>query len=152
MKFFADASFVCALYRESRFSAAARKLIGSHSPTLLLSPLTRLEVVRSLARDTDPQKLARFREDLSEASKVRIADVASWPEALRLAENWVERSARPLVTGATDTLVVALASIGGATHFFSFDQGSHQRVIALMAGMTVLPPPSRAEKAKARAV
>ncbi|MHB8876210.1 MAG: PIN domain-containing protein [Myxococcaceae bacterium] len=152
MTFFADASFVIALYRDSRFSAPAVKVVARHSPLILLTPLTRLEVVRSLARDSDPHRLMRFREDLSLATKLRTADVASWPEGLRLAETWSERTHRLLHTGATDVLVVALASLGGATHFLSFDQGSHQRVVALMAGLMVLPAPTRHERSLARAL
>ncbi|MBI3181615.1 MAG: PIN domain-containing protein [Myxococcales bacterium] len=149
MRFYADASFLVALYRETRFSEEAKRLVARHSPLVLLSPLSRLEVVRSLARDRDPRRLARFREDLATGSKIRVADVASWPEGLRLAETWVQRTSRRLSTGATDTLVVALASLAGATHFLSFDQGSHQRVVALMAGLSVLPAHSREEKALA---
>lgn len=152
MNAWADASFVIPLYRESRYTRAALGLVARHTPRLLLSPLSRLEVVRSLARDADPQRLARFRADLANASKVCAADVASWPEGFRLAESWVELTRARLDTGATDTLVVALASLGGATHFLSFDQGSHQRVMALVAGMQVLPAPSREERGLARSV
>ncbi len=152
MKFYGDASFIVALYRESRSSPEALRIVARHGPLLHISPLTRLEVVRALARDRDPARLARFRADLGAGSKVRTADVPSWPEALRLAESWAERAGKRLTTGATDTLVVALASLDGATHFCSFDRGSHQRVVALMAGMSLLPAPARDEKALARAI
>jgi predicted nucleic acid-binding protein len=152
MRFYGDASFVVALYRESRFSPEALRIVARYGPLLHVSPLTRLEVVRALARDKDPARLARFRADLGASSKVRTADVPSWPEALRVAETWAERAGKRLATGATDTLVVALASLDGATHLCSFDRGSHQRVIALHAGMSVLPAPSRDEKALARAL
>lgn len=152
MRVFADASFIVALYLESRFSRVARGIVRQDSPLLLLTPITRLEVIGALARENDPYGLARFREELSVGSAIRVADVASWSEALRLSEAWLERAAKRLKTGATDTLVVSLASLGGATHFLSFDQGSHQRVVALAAGMTVLPGPSKAEKALARSL
>ena len=136
--------------RSSRFSEAALKIVRRHSPLILLTPITRLEVVRSLARERDPHPLLRFREEVSEGISLRMADVASWPESLQLAETWSERTSRQLHTGATDVLIVAQASLGGATHFLSFGQGSHQRVVALMAGISVLPPPSREEKSLAR--
>lgn len=150
MTFFADASFLLALYRPSRFSGAATKVVAHHAPLIWLSPLTRLETVRALARDRDPEPLRRFREELAVAVDLRMADVASWPEALRLAENWAERTCKVVSTGATDVLVVALASLAGATHFLSFDQGSHQRAVALMAGMAVLPKPSATERSLAK--
>ena len=150
MKFYADASFVLALYRHSRFTAEAEKIMARHSPLLFVSPLSRLEVMRSLVRDPDSQRLARFRADVSAGTKIRMSEVVSWPESLRVAETWVERTAKRLETGATDTLVVALASLDGATHVLSFDRGTHQRVVAMMAGMQVLPIASRQEKALAR--
>lgn len=152
MKFFADASFVLALYRPSRFTAAAQRVCGKHAPLIWVSPITRLEVVRSLARGQDLAPLLKFREDLSAGTELKTAAVASWSECFALAENWVERSARVTATGATDVLIVAVAALAGASHFLSFDQGSHQRAVALMAGLVVLPKTTAAEQALARSL
>jgi predicted nucleic acid-binding protein len=152
MKFFGDASFVLALYRPSRFTAAAQRVCGKHAPLIWVSPITRVEVVRALARAEDQRPLLKFREDLAEGTELRTAEVASWSECFALAENWVERCARVTATGATDVLIVSVAALAGATHFLSFDQGSHQRAVALMAGLVVLPKPSSAEQALARSL
>jgi len=50
----------------------------------------------------------------------------------------------------TRTLVLALASLGAASHFMSFDSGSHPRAVALLAGMEIVPKATSAERALAR--
>src|SRR5438309_9820808 len=107
MKVFADASFLLARYRATAFTAQAEKIQLKHSFMLYVTPLTRLETVRALARDADSDALATFRRDLVDAAGIRAADVDSWQEGFTLAETLSVRTGKRLKTGAADSLVVA---------------------------------------------
>lgn len=150
MTAFADASFVVPMYRPTHRTREAVRLLDRHRPCLLLSPVTRLEVVRALAREKDGSLLTRFRADVAAGGHVRVVEPASWDDAMRTAEVWCERAGADLVVGATDMLVVALAILGGAAQLWSFDRGSHQRAVALAAGIAVVPPATRDERGRAR--
>ena len=64
MRFFADASFIVPLYRESRFSKAALEIVEREFPRLLLTPVTRWRSFEAWLGRQRPRRKLRAEFDI----------------------------------------------------------------------------------------
>jgi predicted nucleic acid-binding protein len=144
VEFYADSSFLVALYRKDANQAAAHRFMAARAPNLGFSPLNRielrnalrnLEAVGQITRTERRLAFHQIEEDLKTGMLLHLS--VNWTEALRRADELSEQHAGRSGQRTIDLLHVAIAFESGADTFLSFDD--RQRKLARLAGLKVSP-------------
>jgi predicted nucleic acid-binding protein len=144
VEFYADSSFLVALYRQDANQAAAHRFMAAYSPRLNFTPLNRIELrnalrnVESIGEITQQERRVAFRQiddDLKSGMLLHVP--VNWTDVLRRADDLSEQHATRDGQRTIDLLHVAIALDSGADTFLSFDR--RQRRLATAAGLEVKP-------------
>ena len=144
MKYYADTSFLLALYREQKASPVANEIMQRVAAPLPLTPLVFLELRSGLNlalfrgdidADTRRAAWAQIEQDIRDGvlSHVAPAAAAVYDKAAELSD----RHGPSIGARTLDVLHVAAALILSASRLLSLDQ--RQRALAAKVGLTVAP-------------
>jgi predicted nucleic acid-binding protein len=147
VKFAVDSSLLVRLYLRDSNTDSLERFLAEDGKVLSVSELARVEVLNVLLRLE--QETAEFLADLNEGTRFRLERL-DWRDAFQQAESLARRFSRTLKPGGHDLVLVAAATVSGATWFLSFDANSCQRPLAACAGLRVWPPLDRDEKGLVR--